>query len=226
MMKHLELDEYGSARIEDIAAARRFYDAGAKRAIDVLLSLALVPVVAPVIGVLALLVMLGDGGRPLFGHVRVGRRGRPFRCWKIRTMVPDAEDRLVRHLAENPHAAAEWMESRKLSDDPRVTRFGDFLRRTSLDELPQLWNVLRGDMSFVGPRPVPEDELELYGAARASYCEMRPGITGLWQVSGRNELSYAHRVALDLEYLRRMSPALDAAVMLRTVLVLVRPTGR
>jgi lipopolysaccharide/colanic/teichoic acid biosynthesis glycosyltransferase len=225
-MRDLELDEYGPARIEGAVGARGLYDAGAKRAFDLLLAVALLPVVAPVVALIAAAVMIADGGRPLFGHLRVGRSGRAFRCWKIRTMVPDAQARLVRHLAENPDAAAEWMESRKLSEDPRITRMGDFLRRTSLDELPQLWNVLRGEMSFVGPRPVPEDELELYGAARAGYCEMRPGITGLWQVSGRNEITYGERVALDLEYLRRMSLSLDAAVILRTALVLVRPNGR
>jgi lipopolysaccharide/colanic/teichoic acid biosynthesis glycosyltransferase len=141
-------------------------------------------------------------------------------------MVPDAAEQLRRHLERDPEAAAEWAATRKLSQDPRITRLGDMLRRTSLDELPQLWNVLRGEMSFVGPRPVPEDELQMYGAARSAYCAMRPGITGLWQISGRNDISYAERVKLDTEYLRRMSPGLDLSIILRTALVVFRPTGR
>lgn len=141
-------------------------------------------------------------------------------------MVPDAAERLQRHLAENPDAAIEWRETRKLTRDPRITQLGALLRKTSLDELPQLWNVLRGDMSFVGPRPVPDDELELYGSARGAYEQMRPGITGLWQVSGRNDVLYAQRVALDVDYLRRMSLGLDLWIMLRTALVVVKPTGR
>ncbi|MGM0585370.1 MAG: sugar transferase [Pseudomonadota bacterium] len=184
------------------------------------------PMVAPVIAGLAAAVTLREGGRPLFGHTRIGRGGRPFRCWKIRSMVPDAEARLARHLAENPGAAEEWRATRKLADDPRVTRFGEFLRRTSLDELPQIWNVLRGEMSFVGPRPVPADELKLYGAARAAYQAMRPGITGLWQVSGRNEVAYAERVQLDVNYLRRMSFWFDLKVILLTGGAVLRFTGR
>ena len=142
-------------------------------------------------------------------------------------MVPDAEARLDQYLSGNPAAAAEWRRFRKLTDDPRITRIGDFLRRTSLDELPQIWNVLRGDMSFVGPRPVMQDELdEHYGAARAAYCASRPGITGLWQVSGRNDLSYAERVELDVDYTRRAGLGLDVWIILRTAGVVVRPTGR
>lgn len=205
---------------------RRFYGAYGKRAVDILLALALIPVVAPVIAGLAAAVILRDGGRPFFGHTRIGRWGRPFPCWKIRSMAPDAETRLARHLAENPEAAKEWRRTRKLADDPRVTAFGKFLRTTSLDELPQIWNVLRGEMSFVGPRPVPADELELYGAARSAYQAVRPGITGLWQVSGRNDVSYAERVQLDVDYLRRMSFGLDFALLLRTAGAVLRSTGR
>jgi lipopolysaccharide/colanic/teichoic acid biosynthesis glycosyltransferase len=162
----------------------------------------------------------------MFGHARVGRGGRMFRCWKIRTMVPDAESRLAAYLNLNPAAAAEWDAERKLNDDPRITRIGDIMRRTSLDELPQIWNVLIGEMSFVGPRPVTADELGKYGISRSAYCAMRPGITGLWQVSGRNEVSYAERVALDVDYLRRMSLALDLSIIARTAGVIVRPTGK
>ncbi len=208
------------------SAKHTAYMRGMKRFLDFVIALALLPVVAPVVLALAALVSLHDGGKPFFGHTRVGRGGREFRCWKLRTMVPDASARLQRHLAEHPEAAAEWHASRKLTNDPRITRLGDFLRKTSLDELPQLWNVLRGEMSFVGPRPVPDDELELYGAARGAYEKMRPGITGLWQVSGRNDVLYSQRVAMDTAYLRRMSLGLDLWIMLRTALVVVRPTGR
>ncbi|MEM1313285.1 MAG: sugar transferase [Pseudomonadota bacterium] len=202
------------------------YRAKGKRALDLALGLALVPIIAPLVACLCACVWMRDGAWPLFGHRRVGRDDRPFLCWKIRTMVPDAAERLAAHLASDPAAAAEWEADRKLSRDPRVTRFGEFLRRTSLDELPQLWNVLNGEMSFVGPRPVTAEELEKYGAARGAYCRMRPGITGLWQISGRNEVSYGERVQLDLDYLGSISLLRDLKIILRTGLVLVRPTGR
>jgi lipopolysaccharide/colanic/teichoic acid biosynthesis glycosyltransferase len=156
----------------------------------------------------------------------VGRNGRAFRCWKIRSMVHDAEARLAELLETDLAAAEEWETYQKLDDDPRIMPLGDVLRRTSLDELPQLWNVLRGDMSLVGPRPVTAPELERYGASRSAYCAMRPGITGLWQVSGRNEVTYAERVALDVEYLRKMSLRLDVRIMLQTAGVVLRPTGK
>ena len=167
-----------------------------------------------------------DGANPFFGHRRVGRDGRVFRCWKLRSMVPDAEARLARHLAENPAAAREWAAARKLSQDPRVTRVGRVLRRTSLDELPQVWNVLLGEMSLVGPRPVTTEELMRYGPARWAYLGVRPGITGLWQVRGRNRLSYAERVRLDAEYARDASLALDLGLLLRTVPAVLRLTGQ
>lgn len=205
--------------------ARWYRDLG-KRCFDVALALAIAPFVGLVVAVLAMAVWASDGGRPFFGHLRVGRDGRMFRCWKLRSMVPDAQERLAAHLASDPEAAAEWAIYRKLSRDPRITRLGDFLRRTRLDELPQLWNVLRGEMSFVGPRPVTPDELAMYGAQRTAYWAVRPGITGLWQVSGRNDVTYDERVRLDGEYLRRMSFAGDMGIILRTAMVVVRPTGR
>jgi len=220
-------ESFLTAGIAGSRAVSRVYVAFGKRCFDFALGLAILPIVVPLIGLLALVVWLNDGAAPFFGHRRVGRDGRAFLCWKIRTMVPEAETLLRMHLADDPSAAAEWRAFRKLEADPRITPIGDFLRRTSLDELPQLWNVLRGDMSFVGPRPVTEDELEqYYGSIRAAYNAMRPGITGLWQVSGRNALSYDQRVALDLSYLRRLSLALDLLIMLRTAGVVMRPTGR
>ena len=179
---------------------------------------------APLIGALWLIVRR-DGGPGFFGHQRVGRHGRLFRCWKIRSMVPDADARLTRHLAENPAAAAEWARDFKLTDDPRITRLGAFLRRSSLDELPQLWNVLMGQMSLVGPRPVTPAEYASYGRSQRYYSRLRPGLTGLWQVSGRNATGYRARVALDVGYYWRASAMLDLRILLATAGVVLRRTG-
>lgn len=202
-----------------------FYRRAGKRLLDLAVVAVFGLPVAVIVAVLALLVML-DGGKPFFGHLRVGRGGRTFRCWKLRTMVPDAEARLVAHLAADPRAAEEWAETQKLRRDPRVTLVGRVLRKTSLDELPQVWNVVRGDMSLVGPRPVTAEELERYGRHRTAYCSLRPGITGLWQVRGRNDVSYAARVAMDADYARRASLALDVGLVLGTVPAVLRLTGR
>jgi lipopolysaccharide/colanic/teichoic acid biosynthesis glycosyltransferase len=208
------------------ALASRGYSAVGKRLFDLTLAVVLTPIVAPAMLLLCLFVWASDGRNPLFGHLRVGRGGRKFRCWKIRTMVHDAESRLASLLETDLTAAEEWEACQKLSNDPRIIPLGDVLRRTSLDELPQLWNVLRGDMSLVGPRPVTAPELKRYGTSYGAYCSMRPGITGLWQVSGRNEVAYEDRVALDVEYLHRMSMRLDAKIILQTAGVVLRPTGK
>ena len=188
----------------------------AKRGLDVLgAGLLLLALALPFL-LLALLVRL-DGGPAMFAHKRVGRGGRFFGCLKFRSMVPDAEARLNEVLARDPAARAEWEASRKLKSDPRVTRIGRFLRASSLDELPQLINVLRGDMSLVGPRPVQASELAaFYGAAAEHYQMVRPGITGPWQVSGRSETSYADRVALDVAYVMRPSLIEDIRLLLKT----------
>lgn len=140
-------------------------------------------------------------------------------------MVPDAEDRLLAHLMANPDAALEWRENFKLEDDPRVTRFGRFLRRTSLDELPQIWNVLSGDMSFVGPRPIVAAELDKYSPRTWAYFGSKPGITGVWQVSGRNDISYDMRVQMDAKYLDQASFWFDLGIMARTAFAVWRRTG-
>lgn len=197
----------------------------AKRGCDLLLAALLLLPVAIVIGLLCLLVRR-DGGPAFFGHRRVGRDSRLFLCWKIRTMVPDAETVLQRHLADTPEAAAEWDRDRKLDADPRITPLGRFLRKTSLDELPQLWNVLRGDMSFVGPRPVTEPELARYRGHAWCYLALQPGITGLWQVSGRNDLTYDERVRLDARYLATRSLTGDLRILLRTARQLLKPNGK
>jgi exopolysaccharide production protein ExoY len=165
-----------------------------------------------------------DGGPALFAHYRVGCGGRLFRCMKFRTMRPDAERALREVLESNPVLRAEWDLHYKLANDPRVTEFGKWLRRTSLDELPQLLNVLRGEMALVGPRPITIAELRRYGAARSHYLSVVPGITGLWQVSGRNAISYEQRVELDQRYVKNRSSWLDCKILAKTVLVVL--TGR
>ncbi len=201
------------------------YRRAGKRLFDISLALILLPVILPVIAGLWC-VTVRDGGRGFFAHKRIGRHGKVFRCWKLRTMVVDAEARLREHLAANPAAAEEWKRDHKLTDDPRITRLGRFLRRTSLDELPQIWNVLRGEMSFVGPRPIVRVELHKYGPHRPVYLSMTPGITGLWQVSGRNDVTYSERVQLDLDYSSKLSLVTDVRLIMMTGLSVVGATGR
>lgn len=200
------------------------YRAFGKRAFDLVLVLASAPLVLPLVGVLWLVVRR-DGGPGFYAHRRVGAGGRAFLCWKLRSMCVDAEARLADLLARDPTAAREWARDCKLKNDPRITRFGRFLRRSSLDELPQLLNVFRGEMSLVGPRPVTEEELARYGVAARHVLSCRPGLTGLWQVSGRNGMAYADRVRLDCAYARRHDLWLDLRILLRTVLVVLRRTG-
>ncbi|QYU67575.1 M20/M25/M40 family metallo-hydrolase [Leptolyngbya sp. 15MV] len=197
----------------------------AKRAIDIAGAVALLLFTAPLFLALALLIRM-DGGRVFYAHERIGRAGRAFGCLKFRSMVMDSEARLAELLARNPAARAEWEATRKLKNDPRVTWVGRFLRASSLDELPQLINVLKGEMSLVGPRPVQAAELAtFYGAAAQHYVQVRPGLTGPWQVSGRNDTSYAQRVALDVAYVARPSLVNDIRILLRTPMaVLQNPT--
>ena len=195
-----------------------------KTLFDIALGLMLLPVLLPVIAILCAVVAL-DGGLPIFGHKRIGKSGREFRCWKIRTMVVDAQERLQDHLADNPEAAAEWQLNFKLENDPRITRVGRFLRK-SLDELPQLFNVFCGQMSFVGPRPIVRDELRRYGLPQHLYMSMRPGVTGLWQVSGRNDVAYDQRVAMDVQYARNVSLTEDVRIVAKTATSVIGLTGK
>jgi len=172
---------------------------------------------APIMLALGLAIFLQDGGPVLFAHRRVGRDGRAFRCLKFRSMAIDAEARLAELLADDPQARAEWDADHKLKRDPRVTRLGAFLRRSSLDELPQLFNVLKGEMSLVGPRPIVEAEIVKYGRRFRHYCAVKPGITGLWQVMGRSDTTYRTRVALDCMYATRRSAWLDLKVLACTI---------
>ena len=197
----------------------------AKRALDIIGAGVGLLLLAPFFLIVALMVR-ADGGPAFFAHQRVGRGGKLFGCLKFRSMVIDSQARLEALLANDPAARAEWEATRKLKNDPRITRIGRFLRSTSLDELPQLINVLRGEMSLVGPRPVQEAEIDrYYGASAAHYMAVRPGITGLWQVSGRSETSYESRVALDVSYVSRPSLLADFSILLRTPIAVLSRRG-
>lgn len=202
----------------------RVFSRRMKRFFDIAAALLIVVICAPLMGLVALLVKL-DGGPVLFSHPRVGYGRRSFPCWKFRTMVVDADKALDDLLTKDPVARETWNTYFKLPNDPRVNWLGRFLRKSSIDELPQLWNVIRGDMSLVGPRPVTAQELEFYGTNVADYLHCRPGITGLWQVSGRSELSYADRVALDTHYARNWTFLMDIRIILRTFVVVLYRRG-
>lgn len=197
----------------------------AKRCLDLIVAASLLLFLAPLFLLIALAIKGSDGGPVLFRHRRIGRHGAEFWCLKFRTMTPDADQRLQRHLAENPEAAREWEASRKLKNDPRATVLGNVLRRSSVDELPQLLNVVKGEMSLVGPRPIVREEIPKYGRFIADYMCARPGLTGLWQVSGRNDVDYAERVALDSQYVRQWSIEQDLIIILKTFRVVVAGRG-
>jgi exopolysaccharide production protein ExoY len=210
--------------IEESAVLRFSLQRMCKRSLDVVGSLVLAVVFSPLIlGIVFM--MRREGGAPIFRHRRVGRNGEMFECLKFRTMVPNAEVILRDVLARSPHLREEWDRDHKLRDDPRVTRLGRFLRSTSLDELPQLWNVLKGEMSLVGPRPVTREELLRYGRNMLIYMMVKPGITGLWQVSGRSTTDYRRRVAIDVCYVRNQSALLDLWILLKTTLVVLGRRG-
>lgn len=198
------------------------YQAYLKRFLDVIFVLFVLPGVIPLIMVLSLIVRR-DGGPAFYSQSRVGRGGKIFRLWKFRSMVVDADARLEAHLAADPPARAEWEEHQKLKDDPRITSVGRIIRKASLDELPQLWNVLLGDMSIVGPRPILPDQAPLYHGK--AYFHLRPGMTGLWQVSVRNEASFAERAVYDTKYAYRLSFLTDLRILFATVRVVFSGTG-
>lgn len=205
-----------------IARRGGFYRSYAKRALDVTLVLLSAPFVLPLVAALAIFISQ-DGGRPFYSQRRVGKAGRLYRLWKLRTMVHGADAKLEAYLAANPEARREWDETQKLRHDPRITRFGRILRRTSLDELPQLWNVLIGDMSLVGPRPMMVSQIALYPGE--TYYALRPGITGYWQTSGRNDTTFEARAEYDAAYGRELSLMTDIRTLARTVGVVLRCTG-
>ena len=196
-----------------------------KRTVDVAAALVGGALILPWVALVAVLVKLGSRGPVFYGQERIGTGGLTFRAWKFRTMVENADELLEEYLETDPGLRAEWGACHKLRDDPRVTKIGRFLRQTSLDELPQIWNVIRGEMSLVGPRPIVREEVLKYGEEFDLYGKVRPGITGLWQVSGRSDTSYERRVAMDVHYVRNWSVWLDIYLLAKTVGVVLRKQG-
>lgn len=196
-----------------------------KRLFDIVATLIGGILILPIVGIIALLIYLDSPGPIVFGHKRVGQNGKEFPCYKFRSMIPNAQEFLEEYLKNNPEAREEWERDFKLKDDPRVTRIGKFLRKTSLDELPQLWNVLMGDMSLVGPRPIVRAEIEKYGDYINDFYLVPPGITGVWQVSGRSDTTYEERVLMDSWYVHNWSVWIDIVYLVKTVLAVVKGKG-
>ncbi len=196
-----------------------------KRSLDLAITFLIAPFVAALLGIFAILIRLDSPGPVFYGNERVGLGGKKFKVWKLRSMKVDGDEILARHLAANPVLAAEWQTNQKLKRDPRITRVGALIRKTSIDELPQLWNVIFGQMSLVGPRPLLENQMALYGPSYNLYKQVRPGITGLWQVSGRNELAFNERVKLDKYVIQNWSVWLDLYILARTMAVVLTAKG-
>lgn len=197
-----------------------------KRIFDIVFSLSILVLFLPVFVVIGLIVALSSKGPIVYAHSRIGRGGKKFGCYKFRSMYFDADKRLQELLKNNPDLKNEWEKNFKLKNDPRITPIGSFLRKTSLDEFPQFWNVLKGDLSVVGPRPVIQDEIvKYYGDKAAKVLSIRPGLTGLWQVSGRSNTSYDVRVLLDEEYINKQSLALDIKLVLKTIPAMLTSRG-
>lgn len=195
------------------------------RMLDLTIGVLAVVVLAPLLVILAVLIYVSDPGPIFFVQSRIGLHGRSFACFKFRTMVIDAQERLNRLLEENPAARAEWERDHKLRNDPRITPLGRFLRKSSFDELPQFFNLINGTMSAVGPRPIVVAEITRYGRWFGNYCQVKPGITGLWQVSGRSDTTYRRRVALDVAYSRHRSIGLNLKIMLLTIPAVLAARG-
>ena len=215
MTAHFQKSSDVISGIVDYTPQESVYRSYVKRIFDIAFVLASALVVLPVTLILALLVMT-DGHSPFYTQERVGRDGRVFRMVKLRSMVKDADHKLAEYLARNEAARDEWNRTQKLKRDPRLTVPGSLLRKSSLDELPQLFNILRGDMSCVGPRPIVAEELRRYGPVAKDYLRTRPGLTGLWQVTGRDSVDYAGRVLLDAQYVRNWSLRTDVLILVRT----------
>lgn len=224
MVHHSEL-QYHKFRPQTAQGKSRMtglYRRYGKRALDIALVLAVAPFVLALVAILALLVAR-DRSTPFYSQDRIGLHGKTFRLWKLRTMVPNADEFLASYLETNEEARNEWQFTQKLRNDPRITPFGRFLRRSSLDELPQLFNVLRGDMSLVGPRPMMVEQRSMYPGT--DYFLLRPGVTGLWQISERNGTSFAARAEYDAKYNEQVSLATDLQTLRRTASVVLRGTG-
>lgn len=201
------------------------FSATIKRTMDLAIVLSAGLFVLPILSMIMLITKLTSPGPVFFGHTRIGKGNKPFKAWKIRTMCVNGDEVLAKYLSENPEMKREWEEDRKLKKDPRVTWIGNILRKTSLDELPQLWNILRGEMSLVGPRPIITDEISKYQDAFQHYLRATPGITGLWQISGRNLTTYDERVSYDTCYVQNWSPWFDLYILIRTIKVVLWREG-
>lgn len=216
------LDMSEAKQVAAVESFSGFYSRFLKRPLDILIVLLALPLVLPIL--LVVLVMIArEGGSPFYTQMRLGKSGRSFRMWKFRSMVVNADQQLAEYLDANPAAREEWDRTQKLKHDPRITAFGRFIRKSSLDELPQLWNVLIGDMSIVGPRPMMVDQAVHYPGS--DYYHMRPGVTGLWQITDRNDSSFAERATFDAEYARTLSLSGDTRIIARTFGVVLRCTG-
>lgn len=221
---HLGSFGVGLKRAPSVPMGRRL-DNVAWRTIDVVASVAAIIFLLPVLLLTALAVKISSPGPVLFAHKRIGRNGRLFPCLKFRTMAVDAQERLAHILATDAEARAEWARDQKLRNDPRITPIGKFLRASSLDELPQFFNVLSGQMSLVGPRPIVGAEKERYGRYYRHYCSVRPGITGLWQISGRNDVSYRRRIAMDVKYVQKRNLGVNFRILVMTVPCILAARG-
>ncbi|ARM89742.1 exopolysaccharide production protein ExoY [Rhizobium sp. CIAT894] len=215
-----------SAKGDDLHASRP-HAAGrsSKRALDLLMAITALILLSPLLLLVAMIVKFSDRGPIFYSHTRIGFGGAPFGCLKFRTMKTDASAQLAELLQNNPAARSEWEATHKLKDDPRITAVGEILRRSSIDELPQLINVLRGEMSLVGPRPITAEELPRYGEHIWAYMAFRPGLTGHWQTSGRNDVSYEHRVSLDVHYIDNWSLGRDFVIIAKTIPALFTQRG-
>lgn len=221
----VEADRIGSLIVTPTGGLSKIHSSAIKRVLDLVLASIAVVFLSPVLILVYALLKIFDPGPALFTQLRVGKDGKTFTVYKFRTMRVDAQARLDQLLASDPRAAAEWSEFQKLRNDPRVTLLGRLLRRSSLDELPQLLNIVRGEMSVIGPRPVTSAEVHRYGIDYPYYIAVRPGVLGLWQVSGRNRLTYPERIALDVRYVRTWTIWADIVILFRAVPVVLFGKG-
>jgi exopolysaccharide production protein ExoY len=217
--------EVGHVRTHAHIIVKNSYQAYGKRVFDIVFTISILPIVTSLILLLGILIK-AEGGSIFYGHTRLGRNKVQFKCWKLRTMIPNAEQKLKDYLDKNQDQKEIWETTYKLPNDPRVTKIGKLIRKLSFDELPQFWNVLIGDMSIVGPRPVTQKETELYGSSFDIISRVKPGITGLWQVSGRNDITYTNRIELDLDYVKNQTFIGDVKIVLLTIRSILLGTGR
>lgn len=219
---HLGEKNFGDMGFSELINEKQDY---VKRGLDLLLTVGGGLCLLPFLLIIALLVAIDNKGDVIFAHRRIGQNGKEFKCYKFQTMIPNAKQALEEYLSKNPEARKEWEANFKLVNDPRVTKLGGFLRKTSLDEMPQLWNVIVGDMSLVGPRPIVSKEVERYGENFKEYAMCKPGITGIWQVSGRSDTTYEERVAMDTWYAYNRTNILDLKYLFLTIKVVLFGKG-